>query len=75
MADQAPSPLSGQAASAPATPRTAPMAIASLVLAVLSFACIPIVDFQQIVAWTTKSRWPTRNQELREMIRSFHSEK
>ena len=31
--------------------------------------------FQQIVAWTTRSRWPKQNQELREMTRSFHSEK
>ena len=31
--------------------------------------------FQQIVAWTTKSRWPKQNQELRDMTNSFHSEK
>src|ERR1700730_2473660 len=31
--------------------------------------------FQQIVAWTTKSRWPKQNQELREATNSFHSEK
>jgi hypothetical protein len=31
--------------------------------------------FQQIVAWTTKSRWPKQNQELRDITNSFHSEK
>ena len=31
--------------------------------------------FQQIVAWTTKSRWPKQNRELREMTGSFHCEK
>jgi hypothetical protein len=31
--------------------------------------------FQQIVAWTTKSRWPKQNQELRDITDSFHSEK
>ena len=31
--------------------------------------------FQQIVAWTTKSHWPKRNQELRDITNSFHSEK
>jgi hypothetical protein len=31
--------------------------------------------FQQIVAWTTKSRWPKQNQELRDISNSFHSEK
>jgi hypothetical protein len=31
--------------------------------------------FQQIVAWTTKSRWPNQNQELREATNSFRSEK
>src|SRR5437870_5324657 len=31
--------------------------------------------FQQIVAWTTKSRWPKQNQELREMTGSFRCEK
>jgi hypothetical protein len=31
--------------------------------------------FQQIVAWTTKSRWPKQNQELREATSSFHVEK
>src|SRR6266513_2268235 len=43
MADEAPPPLSAQAMSAPAAPRMAPLAIVSVVLAVLSFACIPIV--------------------------------
>jgi hypothetical protein len=31
--------------------------------------------FQQIVAWTTKRRWPKQNQELREVTSSFHVEK
>jgi len=31
--------------------------------------------FQQIVAWTTKRRWPKENQELRDATQSFHSEK
>ena len=31
--------------------------------------------FQQIVAWTTKSRWPKQNQELREITRNFRCEK
>ena len=31
--------------------------------------------FQQIIAWTTKSRWPKQNQELREMTSSFRCEK
>ena len=31
--------------------------------------------FQQIIAWTTKSRWPKQNQELRDVTNSFHSEK
>jgi len=31
--------------------------------------------FQQIVAWTTKSRWQKQNPELREATNSFHSEK
>jgi len=31
--------------------------------------------FQQIVAWTTKSHWPKRNQELRDVTNSFQSEK
>src|SRR6266513_5041257 len=31
--------------------------------------------FQQIVAWTTKSHWPKRNRELRDITNSFHSEK
>ena len=31
--------------------------------------------FQQIVAWTTKSHWSKRNQELRDITNSFHSEK
>lgn len=31
--------------------------------------------FQQIVAWTTKSRWPKQNQELRDITNSFHGEK
>lgn len=31
--------------------------------------------FQQIVAWTTESRWPKQNQELRDITNSFHSEK
>src|SRR6266571_4450245 len=43
MADQTPPPRSAQAASGAAAPRMAPMAIVSVVLAVLSFACIPIV--------------------------------
>jgi Domain of unknown function (DUF4190) len=32
-------------------------------------------SFQQIIAWTTKSRWLKQNQELREITNSFHSEK
>ncbi len=31
--------------------------------------------FQQIIAWTTKSRWPKQNPELREMTDSFRCEK
>jgi hypothetical protein len=31
--------------------------------------------FQQIVAWTTKRRWPKQNQELREVTSSFRGEK
>jgi len=31
--------------------------------------------YQQILAWTTKSRWPKQNQELREVTNTFHSEK
>ena len=31
--------------------------------------------FQQIVAWTTKLRWPKQNQELRDITNSFHREK
>jgi len=31
--------------------------------------------FQQIVAWTSKARWPKQNQELRDITNSFHSEK
>jgi Domain of unknown function (DUF4190) len=31
--------------------------------------------FQQIVAWTRKSRWPKQNQELREMTGSFRCER
>src|SRR2546421_9263434 len=31
--------------------------------------------FQQIIAWTTKSRWPKLNRELRDVTNSFHSEK
>jgi hypothetical protein len=31
--------------------------------------------FQQILAWTLKSRWQQQNQLLREITRSFHSEK
>jgi hypothetical protein len=31
--------------------------------------------FQQIIAWTTKSRWPKQKQELRDITNSFHSEK
>jgi hypothetical protein len=30
--------------------------------------------FQQILAWTLKSRWQKQNQLLREVIRSFRSE-
>lgn len=32
-------------------------------------------NFQQIIAWTTKSRWPKQNQELRDITGSFHIEK
>ena len=32
-------------------------------------------NFQQILAWTTKSRWPQENAELREVTNSFHAEK
>jgi len=31
--------------------------------------------FQQIIAWTTKSRWRKQNQELRDITNSFHSQK
>ncbi len=31
--------------------------------------------FQQILAWTLKSRWQQQNQLLREITRTFHSEK
>lgn len=31
--------------------------------------------FQQILAWTLKSRWQKQNQQLREATNSFHSEK
>ena len=31
--------------------------------------------FDQIVAWTLKSRWPTQQQELRDATQSFHREK
>jgi Domain of unknown function (DUF4190) len=30
--------------------------------------------FQQILAWTSKSRWQQQNEQLRENTRSFHSE-
>jgi hypothetical protein len=42
MADQTP-PLSAQAVSGAAIPRMSPMALVSLALAILSFACLPIV--------------------------------
>jgi bacterioferritin (cytochrome b1) len=32
-------------------------------------------DFQQILAWTLKSRWQKQNQLLREVITSFGSKK
>jgi len=32
-------------------------------------------SFQQILAWTLKSHWQKRSQELREVTNSFHSEK
>jgi hypothetical protein len=31
--------------------------------------------FQQILAWTLKSRWQEQNQQLREITGTFHSEK
>jgi hypothetical protein len=31
--------------------------------------------FQQILAWTLKSRWQKQNDQLREATNSFHSEK
>ncbi len=31
--------------------------------------------FQQILAWTLKSRWQEQNEQLREATNSFHSEK
>jgi bacterioferritin (cytochrome b1) len=31
--------------------------------------------FQQILAWTLKSRWQKQNEQLREATNSFHSEK
>jgi hypothetical protein len=31
--------------------------------------------FEQILAWTLKSRWPQQTQLLREITGSFHSEK
>ena len=31
--------------------------------------------FQQILAWTLKSRWQKQNELLREITRTFHSEK
>jgi hypothetical protein len=30
--------------------------------------------FQQILAWTLKSRWQEQNEQLREITNSFHSE-
>ena len=96
-------------------PRTAPAAIWSLVLAILSFTCgwlftaIPAVPltidghralqdelsgtengtnvvflhttvddgdhFQQILAWTLKSRWQKQNELLREITQTFRSER
>jgi hypothetical protein len=32
-------------------------------------------SFQQILAWTVKSRWEKQNEELREVTNSFHAEK
>jgi hypothetical protein len=32
-------------------------------------------SFQQILAWTLKSRWPDQNQQLRAITGSFRSEK
>jgi hypothetical protein len=32
-------------------------------------------NYQQIMAWTLKSRWQSHQQELREVTESFHSEK
>ena len=32
-------------------------------------------NFEQILAWTLKWRWQKQNEELREVTRSFHSEK
>jgi hypothetical protein len=32
-------------------------------------------SFQQILAWTLKSRWQKQNQQLREITETFHSEK
>jgi hypothetical protein len=31
--------------------------------------------FQQILAWTLKSRWQQQNKLLREITRSFHGER
>ena len=31
--------------------------------------------FQQILAWTLKSRWEQQNEPLREIVRTFRSEK
>jgi hypothetical protein len=42
MADETPPPLSAQAMSAPAVPRVAGLAVVSLLLAILSFTCVPI---------------------------------
>ncbi len=31
--------------------------------------------FHQILAWTLKSRWQKQNEQLREITRTFHTEK
>lgn len=64
-------------------PRTAPAAIWSLISAGpenntnAAFLHTTVDDdehFQQILAWTLKSRWQKQNELLREITRTFRSE-
>jgi hypothetical protein len=40
-----------------------------------NFSQLGIEDFQQILAWTLKSRWQKQDQLLREVAASYRSEK